>query len=257
MLNKQTYACDPFTLFPSGGELDFHRRQWYSNFLFFSYKRTREEMTYDYHQRVVKKWFKAAGIDSASSTHAFRASGARHATDNLVALSDVAGVARWKRGSMLIHYIHHTPTAAVRVIAGFNKKGNNYALGRSFEAPDLLMVEAKTYVFPWAKAALRQVEQAEEIWGHSGQDHAACKVLHALIKYGRQVVLEDLAALSIKHPNHPYVLQSPLCQSASSKALFASYARNVALHEEAAMRPPHDLTFCTRDVSLYPQTCAS
>ena len=113
-------------------------------------------MTYDYHQRVVKKWFKATNIDSASSTHAFRASGARHATDNLVALSDVAGVARWKRGFVLNHFIHHTPTLAVRVITGFNKKGNNYALRRSFEAPDLLTVGAKKYVFPWTEVALRQ-----------------------------------------------------------------------------------------------------
>ena len=61
----------------TGGELplDFDNRESYSN-----HRKPQEEMKYAYQNRIIKRWFNTVGIDSASSTHAFRGSGARHAT---------------------------------------------------------------------------------------------------------------------------------------------------------------------------------
>ena len=79
----------------AGGELplDFDNREWYSNHLFFAHRKPQQEMKYAYQNRIIRRWFNNVGIDSASSTHAFRGSGARHATEQLISHSDVAGVA--------------------------------------------------------------------------------------------------------------------------------------------------------------------
>ena len=109
------------------------------------------------------------------------------------------------------NYIHSTPVSVVRVIAGFNADGESYALCRSWEPVGLLKPEVKKYVFPWAEVALEHVVAATERVGvDKVEDLASCNVLKSLIDYGRIVVLEDLASLSMRQPNHPYVLRFTL-----------------------------------------------
>ena len=181
-------------------------------------------MEYEYHHRLVWCIFKKARINTASVTHAFRGSSTRAAEELDIHLADIMAVGRWCRMALINHYIYGTPPNAALKIAGFGGDGKDVVIGRSipyvpYEQP------AKQHIFPWAEEAFAFVHEERD--RYKKKDLAACCVLRALINGGRRVVLEDLAALSQRYPNHPYVKRSPLCKEQAFKV----YAEEVGVLE--------------------------
>ena len=214
--------------------------------MFWTGDNPRKPMEYEYHRRLVARIFKKAGIDSASVTHAFRGSSARAAEELDIHLSDIAAVGKWVRDSLVNHYVYGTPPNAALKIAGFSGDGKDVVIGRSIPQVTFDLQElAKKHIFPWAEEALAFVHEERE--QHKKKDIAACCVLKALINACRRVVLEDLAALSQRYPDHPYVKRSPICK----EQVFKEYAEEVGVLERGVRGLELDVFNITPDKVRY------
>ena len=205
---------------------------WYGNFLISTFTHVGDHsppvmwcrhVKFNYIYNLVKDALGAAGLQLTKVTHAFRGSGARIALENGCSLKDVECVGHWNPDKMRESYTTVPPVDALlkigEHITGFHHLARSEA--KRFASQDLLEF-AVAEIFPWAEELKSKLE------GRQGLDCSGQNFLDALIHHGRDVVLEDLAALSFDYPHHPYVSRSRVARHKD----FLSFASKIVEVEE-------------------------
>lgn len=128
---------------------------------------------------------------------------------------------------MTQHYLKAISQKALYINAGFDKdtKNRNYYLKRAgLVAPGNIT----SRIFPEADSWLKQVEEARGDEGPIQQDISAQGFLRLLIHL-RHIVVQDVAVLSLDHPNL-FVSKHDLFQGPA----FLQYQREVAAYLQVA-----------------------
>ncbi|CAI6002649.1 unnamed protein product [Closterium sp. NIES-64] len=129
---------------------------------------------------------------------------------------------------MTKHYLTTIPREAVLPKAGFTGVDGDYFLGRAtVPVSDKLDELLRKHIFPWAAADkgqqrlcvdyIRRMVKTQKL---EKQDTAGLNILKELDGDARMAVAQDLAMYYIHQPQHPYVVNNPLCQTEE----FASWA---------------------------------
>ena len=163
---------------------------------------------YNYCHKIIEKAFKKADILCSSVTHAFRGSGARHAQQLDVDFQFIDKIGQWNQTVQHQHYTYDHPLTPVIQIHGHDGR-YGFVLPRKDAwvggVSHSLWKCVEEQVFPWVtKAEIKKTAKRLDVSGRH--------FLEALHKYGRRVVLEDLADLHLSHPNHPYLAHSPVAR---------------------------------------------
>ena len=206
---------------------------WYGNFLITAFTDVShfsppvmwcKHQKFNYMYNLVKDALQAAGLQLTKVTHAFRGSGARIALENGCTLKDVECVGHWNPDKMRESYTTVPPVDALLKIGehrvGFHHLARTEA--RKHASQDLLDYAARE-IFPWAGELKAKLEAKH------GLDCSGKNFLEALIHHGRDVVLEDLAAIFFMYPHHPYVSRSPVTKHKD----FMSFASMIVEVEES------------------------
>ena len=154
---------------------------------------------------LVKLAFIAAGLPLKKVTHSFRGSGARLALEAGCTLPDVECLGHWNPDKMRQCYTQVTPINALLKVAGHTD--DRHFLARAdaqpYATPELVEC-ARQGVFPWAETMHQRLKV------EAPDDSSGLQFLRALIDHGRDIVMQDLAALFLEKPSHPYVRRSHL-----------------------------------------------
>jgi hypothetical protein len=179
---------------------NFSRNSEWFNYKFAPGRRGPEcEISYQSHLDSMKSCLKELNISSSAKTHLGRGAGARMAELAGATEDDIRRLGRWNSQALAGCYLTSLPRGGLRTLAGFAPEGGTYYLKRCGETPP---VELQKMIFPWLESVIEDEENEKSL---------AFKGFTGLLIYLRTVILQDIAVLSDKFPDHPVMKHEIVC----------------------------------------------